>query len=252
YITVIVNLNVKKPKGPFGDHLGYYSLQHDFPVLEIKNIYHRKKPIWHFTVVGRPPQEGSNFGWLIHQLAQPLASHEFPGLKEVHAVDASGVHPLLLAIGHERYMPFRKPVPEELLPIANHLLGKGQTSLAKYLVIACAEDDPTLSTHDIPAFFMHLLSRIDLNRDLHFQTKTTIDTLDYSGDAWNAGSKLVMAARGPVKRKLSGILPINIELPSYCKRMDIVMPGVIAVSTNHFEDYSKAQKELEELTNSLS
>ena len=251
-ITGIVKPNVKKPEGPFGDHLGYYSLEHDFPVLEIKNIYHRKNPIWHFTVVGRPPQEDSNFGWLIHQLAQPLASHEFPGLKEVHAVDASGVHPLLLAIGHERYMPFREPVPEELLTIANHLLGKGQTSLAKYLFIACAEDDPTLSTHDIPAFFMHLLSRIDLNRDLHFQTKTTIDTLDYSGDGWNAGSKLVMAARGPVKRKLSGILPINIELPSYCKRMDIVMPGVIAVSTNHFEDYSKAQKEMEELTNSLS
>jgi 4-hydroxy-3-polyprenylbenzoate decarboxylase len=251
-ITGIVKKNIKKPEGPFGDHLGYYSLQHEFPVLEIKNIYHRKNPIWHFTVVGRPPQEDSNFGWLIHEIAQPLAPHEFPGLKEVHAVDASGVHPLLLAIGHERYMPFRDPVPEELLTIANHLLGKGQTSLAKYLFIACAEDDPKLSTHTIPEFFMHVLSRIDFNRDLHFQTKTTIDTLDYSGDGWNAGSKLVIAARGPVKRMLSGTLPTNITLPSFCNGMDIVLPGIIAVSTNRFTDYDEAKKELEELTNNLS
>ncbi|MGB3080250.1 MAG: UbiD family decarboxylase, partial [Saprospiraceae bacterium] len=208
-ITGTVRINEKKPEGPFGDHLGYYSLKHDFPVLDIKNIYHRKNPIWHFTVVGRPPQEDSNFGWLIHQLVEPLAPTEFPGLKEVHAVDAAGVHPLLLAIGRERYMPFREPVPEELLTIANHLLGKGQTSLAKYLFIACDEDDPHLSTHRIPEFFQHVLSRIDLSRDLHFQTRTTIDTLDYSGDGWNSGSKLVIAARGPVRRKLSNEVPAH-------------------------------------------
>lgn len=185
-ITGRIRKHGMKPEGPFGDHLGYYSLQHDFPVLEIDEVYHRRDPIWHFTVVGRPPQEDSYFGWLIHQLVEPLAPKEFPGLKEVHAVDAAGVHPLLLAIGHERYMPFRQPVPEELLTIAHHLLGKGQTSLAKYLIIGCHEDDPQLSTHDIPAFFNHILSRVNLDRDLHFHTRTTIDTLDYSGDGWNA------------------------------------------------------------------
>jgi len=251
-ITGIVRRDEKKPEGPFGDHLGYYSLQHNFPVLEIKNIYHRKNPIWHFTVVGRPPQEDSNFGWLIHQLAGPLAPKEFPGLKEVHAVDASGVHPLLLAIGYERYMPFREPVPEELLTIANHLLGKGQTSLAKYLFIACEEDQPTLSTHDIAGFFTHMLSRIDFSRDLHFQTKTTIDTLDYSGDGWNVGSKLVVAARGPVMRNLSSEIPKEIRLPSFCKKLKLVLPGIIAVSADRFEDYQKAEKELQELTQTLS
>ncbi len=251
-ITGIVRRDEKKPEGPFGDHLGYYSLQHDFPVLEIKNIYHRKNPIWHFTVVGRPPQEDSNFGWLIHQLAEPLAPTEFPGLKEIHAVDAAGVHPLLLAIGHERYMPFRDSVPEELLTIANHLLGKGQTSLAKYLFIACDEDDPALSTKDIPSFFEHLLSRIDFARDLHFQTKTTIDTLDYSGDGWNAGSKLVIAARGEKKRTLSTDLPTQITLPLFCQRMDLVLPGIIAISSDRFVDYEKTEKELNELTSSLS
>ncbi|MEP6648111.1 MAG: UbiD family decarboxylase domain-containing protein, partial [Saprospiraceae bacterium] len=251
-ITGLVRLNGKKPEGPFGDHLGYYSLKHDFPVLEIKSIYYRKNPIWHFTVVGRPPQEDSNFGWLIHQLVAPLAPAEFPGLKEIHAVDAAGVHPLLLAIGRERYMPFRESVPEELLTIANHLLGKGQTSLSKYLIIACEEDDPKLSTHRISAFFQHVLSRIDLSRDLHFQTRTTIDTLDYSGDGWNTGSKLVIAARGPVRRKLSTEIPTDLTLHDSCKKIKLVMPGVIAVSFRPFSDQENAAKEIETLCHALS
>ena len=250
-ITGVVRLDGKKPEGPFGDHLGYYSLQHDFPVLEIRKIYHRKNPIWPFTVVGRPPQEDSNFGWLIHQLVEPLAPKEFPGLAEIHAVDASGVHPLLLAIGHERYMPFRQPVPEELLTIANHLLGKGQTSLAKYLFINCHEDDPKLSTHDIPGFFRHMLQRIDMRRDLHFQTRTTIDTLDYSGDGWNTGSKLIIATRGPVIRTLHHELPHQFDLPTTVKKLDLVMPGIIAVSFVGFTDYASAQKEIEQLMQHL-
>ncbi len=219
--------------------------------MKVKNVYHRKDPIWHFTVVGRPPQEDSMFGWLIHELVEPLAPKEFPGLKEVHAVDASGVHPLLIAIGHERYMPFREPVPEELLTIANHLLGKGQTSLAKYLLIACAEDDPRLTTHDIPGFFQHVLSRIDLGRDLHFQTKTTIDTLDYSGDDWNAGSKLVMAARGPVRRQLSMELPSGLALPSTVSGWHMVAPGIVAMSFPTFINYQTAQCEIDDLSQYL-
>lgn len=250
-ITGVIKKKVMKPEGPFGDHLGYYSLTHDFPVLEISDVYHRKNPIWHFTVVGRPPQEDSYFGWLIHQLVKPLAPKEFPGLKEVHAVDAAGVHPLLLAIGKERYMPFREPVPEELLTIANHLLGKGQTSLTKYLLIACDEDNPSLSTHDIADFFQHMLSRINFNRDLHFQTRTTIDTLDYSGDGWNTGSKLVIAARGPEIRTLGANLPHDISLPSSCKGLHLVMPGVIAVSFNAYRNAETAKKEMDELTNHL-
>lgn len=250
-ITGRIRKHGMKPEGPFGDHLGYYSLQHDFPVLEIDEVYHRRDPIWHFTVVGRPPQEDSYFGWLIHQLVEPLAPKEFPGLKEVHAVDAAGVHPLLLAIGHERYMPFRQPVPEELLTIAHHLLGKGQTSLAKYLLIGCHEDDPQLSTHDIPAFFNHILSRVNLDRDLHFHTRTTIDTLDYSGDGWNAGSKLVIAARGPVIRSLGLELPSSLSLPSACKEIHLIMPGVIGVSFEKFTSYEEATREVEQLTQAL-
>src|SRR5690606_28440919 len=142
-------------------HLGYYSLSHDFPVVKVDKVYHRKDAIWHFTVVGRPPQEDSSYGYLIHELVKDLTSGEFPGLKDVHAVDAAGVHPLLLAIGKERYMPFRERIPEEILTIGNRLLGSGQTSLAKYLIIAADDDNPNLDIHDLPAFFQHVFERID-------------------------------------------------------------------------------------------
>jgi 4-hydroxy-3-polyprenylbenzoate decarboxylase len=142
-ITGRIKKNQLKPEGPFGDHLGYYSLTHEFPVLEVDQVYHRKDAIWHFTVVGRPPQEDSSFGHIIHQLVRNLTTHELPGIREVHAVDAAGVHPLLLAIGSERYMPFRDRKPEEILTQANLLLGKGQTSLAKFLIIIAEEPSIT-------------------------------------------------------------------------------------------------------------
>lgn len=235
-ITGTVRKNEMKPEGPFGDHLGYYSLKHDFPVLEVDRVYHRNNPIWHFTVVGRPPQEDTSFGWLIHELVEPLTEQEFPGIREIHAVDEAGVHPLLLAIGSERYMPFREKKPEEILTQAHHLLGKGQTSLAKFLFIADGNDHPELDTHKVPEFFRHILERIDLGRDLHFQTRTTIDTLDYSGSDWNEGSKLVVACCGAKKRKLKAELPPAFELPAAFSNPTFVMPGVLAISGPAFKD----------------
>jgi 4-hydroxy-3-polyprenylbenzoate decarboxylase len=228
-ITGIIRKGEKKPEGPFGDHLGYYSLAHDFPVMEVENVYHRKDAVWHFTVVGRPPQEDSSFGYLIHELVAPLTPQEFPGIVEIQAVDAAGVHPLLLAIGSERYMPFRERQPEEILTQANHILGSGQTSLAKFLIIAAAGDVPNLTTHDIGAFFRHVLERVDWTRDLHFQTKTTIDTLDYSGEGWNAGSKVVMACCGDKKRELATALPTDFTLPDDFSKPAFALPGVLAI-----------------------
>ncbi len=193
------------PEGPFGDHLGYYSLAHDFPVLIVEQVYHRRDAIWPFTVVGRPPQEDSMFGELIHELVGPIMSRTVPGVKAVHAVEAAGVHPLLLAIGSERYVPYEgRQRPRELLTQSNALLGQGQLSLAKYLLLVAGEDNPNLDVRNVPDFFRHVLERVDWRRDLHFQTCTTIDTLDYSGDALNQGSKVVIAAAGPPLRAARG------------------------------------------------
>ncbi len=250
-ITGTIKKNIKKPEGPFGDHLGYYSLEHDFPVMEVDKVYHRKDAIWQFTVVGRPPQEDSSFGYLIHKLVGPVTAQEFPGLVGINAVDVAGVHPLLLAIGSERYMPFREKRPEEILTIANRILGSGQTSLAKFLIIAADDDDPELDIHNIPDFFRHVLERVDWTRDLHFQTKTTIDTLDYSGSGWNAGSKLVIACRGKKRRDLISRLPDNLKLANGFSKPMFVAEGILAIEANAFSDQQKTKEEVEQLAHGL-
>ena len=217
------------PEGPFGDHLGYYSLAHDYPVLNVERVMHREDAVWPFTVVGRPPQEDTMFGQLIHEITGPIIPTLIAGLHAVHAVDAAGVHPLLLAIGSERYTPFTDTRrPAELLTIANALLGQGQLSLAKYLWIAAREDNPRLDLHDVARFLRHMLERVDWSRDLHFQTCTTIDTLDYSGGVVNEGSKVVIAAVGPRVRELPGDVG-SIRLPEAFGPAKICMPGVLAV-----------------------
>ena len=205
-----------KPEGPFGDHLGYYSLTHDFPVLQVDRVYHRDGAIWPFTSVGRPPQEDTSFGELIHELTGPAHPDGPPRRPRASTPSmppasirccwrsaASGTSP----------MPTDRR-PQELLTQANAILGQGQMSLAKYLLIVAKEDAPELDIHDVGAFLRHLLERVDWPSDLHFQTRTTIDTLDYSGHGLNQGSKVVIAAAGPAaSRRCRPSLPDGLRLP---------------------------------------
>ncbi len=246
-----------KPEGPFGDHLGYYSLQHPFPVMKVHKVYARQHAIWPFTVVGRPPQEDTSFGQLIHEITGKALQQEIPGLKEVHAVDAAGVHPLLLAIGSERYTPYMPSrQPAEILTIANHILGTGQLSLAKFLFIT-AEDPMDMNgvkpdTHNIEGFFSYILQRIDLTRDIHFYTNTSIDTLDYSGTALNTGSKVVLAAYGEKKRELTTAIPACLDNLTGFENARLVMPGIIALQTKKFTNYETAVIEADTLNKQLS
>ncbi len=250
-ITGDIYPNETKPEGPFGDHLGYYSLTHDFPLFRINKVYAKKNAIWPFTVVGRPPQEDTAFGDLIHELTGDAIKQELPGVKEVHAVDVAGVHPLLFAIGSERYTPYQQvKQPAELLTIANRILGTGQLSLAKYLFIT-AEDDQPLDTHKEVEFITYILERIDLRRDIHFQTNTTIDTLDYSGTGLNTGSKVVIAAYGEQKRELCREVPENLKDLRDFNNPRLVLPGVVAIEASSFTTHETAQKEMEELSQAI-
>jgi len=251
-ITGVVHPHETRPEGPFGDHLGYYSLVHPFPVMKVDRVYHRRNAIWPFTVVGRPPQEDTSFGALIHEITGSAIPQEIPGLHAVHAVDAAGVHPLLLAIGSERYTPYLKERrPQEILTLANHVLGKNQLSLAKYLLICAKEDDPGLDIHDVAGFFRHVLERADFTRDLHFHTHTTIDTLDYSGTGLNSGSKLALAVAGERRRELWSELPAGVSLPRPFDRHARVMPGVLAVEGPRFTSYEQAAREVAALDEAL-
>ena len=179
----------------------------------MEKVLCKKNAIYPFTVVGRPPQEDTLFGNFIHQVTKPMVPASIPGLAALHAVDEAGVHPLCLALAHERFLPYIKPEerePLELLKTANAILGFNQASLSKYLLIAAAEDfadsegkpSPTAIVRDVEGFFKHVLERVNFSRDLHFETCTSIDTLDYTGGRLNHGSKLTIAAAGPVRRNL--------------------------------------------------
>jgi 4-hydroxy-3-polyprenylbenzoate decarboxylase len=203
-------------------------------------------------VVGRPPQEDTSFGALIHEITGSAIPKEINGLHEVNAVDAAGVHPLLFAIGSERYTPYlsgRKP--QEILTIANHILGKNQLSLAKYLFIAAREDDPALSTDDVGKFLIHMFERMDFTRDLHFYTKTTIDTLDYSGGELNTGSKVVFAAAGEVQRQLLKELPAVFGLPRPFNNYKLALPGVLAVEAPPYTSEADTHDQVEILNKHL-
>lgn len=238
-----------KPEGPFGDHLGYYSLEHLFPLMKVKRVYAKKNAIWPFTVVGRPPQEDTGFGNFIHSMTGNALKSEVPGLEELHAVDAAGVHPLLLAIGSERYTPYLQlEKPGELLTIANRILGTGQLSLAKFVFIVNKADNPALSASNIEAFFTHFLERVDWRRDLHFYTETSIDTLDYSGTGLNSGSKVVLAAVGNARRKLMGSGDFQkMGLDGF----HFVADGIVACAQSPFTTYEKAAQEISMLESKI-
>jgi len=240
-----------KPEGPFGDHLGYYSLIHPFPVMKIHKVYAKPNAIWPFTVVGRPPQEDTSFGELIHELTGDSIKHEIPGVKEVHAVDAAGVHPLLFAVGSERYTPYQQvKKPTELLTLANRILGTGQLSLAKYLFITAEENEPISSHHEVK-FLTYILERLDLRRDIHFYTNTTIDTLDYSGTGLNSGSKVVIAAYGDKLRNLCHEVPENLKGIRGYENVRLIMPGVVAMQGPKFNSYADTEKEMRGLCDAL-
>lgn len=231
-----------KPEGPFGDHIGYYSDKHDFPCLQVKKVLCKKNAIYPFTVVGRPPQEDTLFGNFIHQITKPMVPASIPGLHAIHAVDEAGVHPLCLALASERFVPYApEREPMELLKTANAILGFNQASLSKYLLIAAKEDNQSLNVRDVEAFFAHILERIDFRRDLHFQTSTTIDTLDYSGGRLNHGSKLVMAAAGSKRRTLRKDPRDleSLELPSAFGSVHIPMDGVLVIQASTYDESNR-------------
>ena len=227
-----------KPEGPFGDHVGYYSGKHLFPYLKVKKVLCKKNAIFPFTSVGRPPKEDTIFGEFIHDITKPMVPSSLPGVEAVHAVDASGVHPLCLAVAKENFVPYLKPEerePLELIKTANALLGFNQVSLSKYLMVAAKEDaSGSLDVRDVPAFFAHVLERVDFARDLHFQTSTFIDTLDYTGTRLNHGSKLVITAAGIKRRELRNENADldTLKLPAGFSNARIAMKGVLAIQWN--------------------
>jgi UbiD family decarboxylase len=227
----------RRPEGPFGDHFGYYSLTHDFPVFHCKKIYHRKKPIYPATVVGKPLQEDLYIGNYLQELFAPLFPLVMPQVKALHTYGETGFHPLGAAIVKERY-------EKESLAAAFRILGEGQLSLTKFLVIT----DAPINLRNSKELFETVLSRFSPESGFFIFSKTSNDTLDYTGPKLNHGSKAVLLGVGKEKRKLprdfSGTLPRPFKhAVAYCAGL-LVVDGpsyeecpTLPAPTDHFTDW---------------
>lgn len=178
------------PEGPFGDHYGYYSLRHDYPFVNVNRIFHRQDAIYPATVVGRPPQEDHYIACYLQDLLKPMIRLVMPQVKQVWAYEESGVHALAAAVVRDRY-------PREALTTALRILGEGQLSLSKVLMVS----DLDIDVKDFKKFFTALLERIDFARDLFILSNISQDTLDYTSPRVNEGSKMILLGLGEARRR---------------------------------------------------
>ncbi|CAA9258726.1 MAG: UbiD family decarboxylase associated with menaquinone via futalosine [uncultured Chloroflexi bacterium] len=195
---------VRRAEGPFGDHYGYYSLAHDFPVFQVQRVYHRRDAIYPATVVGKPRQEDFFIGDYLQELLSPLFPLVMPSVRDIWSYGETGFHSLAAAVVHERYA-------REALASAFRILGEGQLSLTKFLLITDAQRD----LRDFKGTFEHVLARARFETDLFVFDQTAMDTLDYTGTALNRGSKGVLMGLGEPVRELPGAfqLPAGAALP---------------------------------------
>ncbi|HEX2163197.1 MAG TPA: UbiD family decarboxylase domain-containing protein, partial [Thermoanaerobaculia bacterium] len=182
---------VRRPEGPFGDHYGYYSLTHDYPVFEIEAVAHRRDAIYPATVVGKPRQEDFYIGDLLQELLSPLFPLVMPGVVDLWSYGETGYHSLAAAVVRERYR-------REAMASAFRILGEGQLSLTKFLLVT----DRPVDLRDFPATLAHLLARTRPETDLYLFSNLSMDTLDYTGPVVNEGSKGVWLGLGEPVREL--------------------------------------------------
>jgi UbiD family decarboxylase len=194
----------RKLEGPFGDHYGYYSLTHDYPVFHADAVFHRKDAIYPATVVGRPRQEDFFIGDYLQELLSPLFPLVMPAVRDLWSYGETGFHSLAAAVVQERYA-------REALSAGFRILGEGQLTLTKFLLLTDTPQD----LRDFKSLFEHMLARFDAKRDLHIFSQTAFDTLDYASGKVNHGSKAILMGVGEAKRELvsefKGPLPAGIR-----------------------------------------
>ncbi|MBC2723070.1 UbiD family decarboxylase [Desulfosporosinus sp.] len=205
-----VPAHVRKPEGPFGDHYGYYSLTHDFPIFNVHTVYHRRDAIYPATVVGKPRQEDYYIGEYLQSLLSPMFPVVMPGVKALWTYAETGFHALAAAIVRESYH-------REALAHAFRILGEGQLTLTKFLIIT----DVRLDLQDFRNLLETVLARFEPKSDLLILNETSIDTLDYTGRRLNHGSKAIMLGLGSPIRDLPreapvGTLPGVFEIKPFC------------------------------------
>lgn len=213
----------RHPEGPFGDHYGYYSLKHDYPIFNLQQMFHRPDAIYPATVVGKPKQEDFFIGDYLQELLSPIFPMVMPGVRDLWSYGEVGFHSLAAAVVHERYN-------HEAMTTAFRILGEGQLSLTKFLI---AVNSP-IDLKDFPNLLRHVLERIEWETDLFIISNISMDTLDYSGPKVNEGSKAIMLGLGSPKRQLPG--KFQGDLPAVIREAHVFCPGCLVLAGPNFSE----------------
>jgi UbiD family decarboxylase len=222
----------RRPEGPFGDHYGYYSLCHEYPYMEIKSIHYRKGAIYPATVVGRPPQEDHYIAEFLQEILVPLFPLVMPSVIKIWAYEESGVHTLAGAVVRNRYY-------KEAFTSALRILGEGQLSLTKFLLVTDQNVDPK----NFKEFFTRILERTDFRKDLFILSNISQDTLDYTGPRINEGSKAILLGLGEKKRILPSQWRGTFRSPQFT-HAEWFCPGVLCVTGTSFKHRPDLAREL--------
>ena len=211
----------RRPEGPFGDHYGYYSLQHDYPVFNVEAIFHRRDAIYPATVVGKPRQEDFFIGEYLQKLFSPLFPLVMPSVRDLWTYGETGFHSLCAAVVRERYV-------REALVSGFRILGEGQLSLTKFLLLTDTPQD----LKDFPRLLEHVLERFRPETDLFVFSNVSMDTLDYTSGKVNEGSKAIMLGLGDPVR----VLPrrFESELPRWISRAEVFCGGCLVLQGESF------------------
>jgi 4-hydroxybenzoate decarboxylase subunit C len=212
----------RAPEGPFGDHYGYYSLKHDYPVFHAQDIYHRRDAIYPATAVGKPRQEDFFIGDYLQELLSPLFPVVMPAVRDLWSYGETGFHSLAAAVVQERY-------GREALSAAFRILGEGQLTLTKFLLIT----DTPQNLRDFRGVFEHILERVEWERDLFILGQTAFDTLDYASGKINHGSKAILMGTGEKKRELKR--EFVGELPAVVRAAEPYCGGCLVIEAGSYE-----------------
>ncbi|HKQ52844.1 MAG TPA: UbiD family decarboxylase [Pyrinomonadaceae bacterium] len=206
----------RRPEGPFGDHYGYYSLQHDYPVFHVEAVFHRRDAIYPATVVGKPRQEDFFIGDYLQKLLSPLFPLVMPSVLDLWSYGETGFHSLAAAVVRERYR-------REALVSGFRILGEGQLSLTKFLILTDTPQD----LRDFAGLLEHVLARTRFESDLFVFSNISMDTLDYTSGKVNEGSKAILLGLGEAVRELPR--EFKGELPRGVSRALVFCGGCLVV-----------------------
>jgi UbiD family decarboxylase len=223
----------RKSEGPFGDHFGYYSLTHDFPVFHADAVFHRSDAVYPATVVGKPRQEDFFIGDYLQEILSPLFPLVMPAVRDLWSYGETGFHSLAAAVVQERYA-------REALSAGFRILGEGQLTLTKFLLLTDRQQD----LKDFKSLFEYILARVDWQRDFFIFGQTAFDTLDYASGKFNQGSKAILMGLGDAKREL--VREFSAPLPAGIRRAKPFCGGCLVLEADPYSDANELAEQVAE------